>query len=123
MQVHRETLEEEATHVTDEAHVAARRAGGAGVSACRRVQRALQALRGNRQLFFLVAFVLLALAMGLVMAPAAYHRQVGRGRCRGASSIILLTRHGHVDGIRPARFRGRAELSLLSTASPRPTAW
>jgi broad specificity phosphatase PhoE len=25
---------------------------------------------------------------------------------------ILLTRHGHVDGIRPARFRGRAELSL-----------
>lgn len=25
---------------------------------------------------------------------------------------ILLTRHGHVDGIKPARFRGRAELSL-----------
>lgn len=25
---------------------------------------------------------------------------------------ILLTRHGHVDGIRPARFRGRAELPL-----------
>lgn len=25
---------------------------------------------------------------------------------------ILLTRHGHVDGIRPARFRGRAELAL-----------
>jgi probable phosphoglycerate mutase len=25
---------------------------------------------------------------------------------------ILLTRHGHVDGIRPARFRGRAELEL-----------
>ena len=25
---------------------------------------------------------------------------------------ILLTRHGHVDGIHPARFRGRAELSL-----------
>jgi len=25
---------------------------------------------------------------------------------------ILLTRHGHVEGIRPARFRGRAELSL-----------
>jgi probable phosphoglycerate mutase len=25
---------------------------------------------------------------------------------------ILLTRHGHVDGIQPARFRGRAELAL-----------
>jgi broad specificity phosphatase PhoE len=25
---------------------------------------------------------------------------------------ILLTRHGHVDGIRPARLRGRAELAL-----------
>lgn len=25
---------------------------------------------------------------------------------------ILLTRHGHVEGIKPARFRGRAELSL-----------
>lgn len=25
---------------------------------------------------------------------------------------ILLTRHGHVDGIHPARFRGRAELAL-----------
>ena len=25
---------------------------------------------------------------------------------------ILLTRHGHVDGIWPERFRGRAELAL-----------
>ncbi|MEA2845485.1 MAG: phosphoserine phosphatase, partial [Rhodospirillaceae bacterium] len=25
---------------------------------------------------------------------------------------ILLTRHGHVDGIFPERFRGRAELAL-----------
>jgi broad specificity phosphatase PhoE len=25
---------------------------------------------------------------------------------------ILLTRHGHVEGIKPARFRGRAELAL-----------
>ncbi|HZB56284.1 MAG TPA: hypothetical protein VE527_21810 [Reyranella sp.] len=25
---------------------------------------------------------------------------------------ILLTRHGHVDGIRLGRFRGRAELAL-----------
>lgn len=27
---------------------------------------------------------------------------------------ILLTRHGHVDGIKPARFRGRAELPLTA---------
>lgn len=27
-------------------------------------------------------------------------------------TLILLTRHGHVDGIRPERFRGRAELAL-----------
>ena len=27
---------------------------------------------------------------------------------------ILLTRHGHVEGIRPARFRGRAELPLTA---------
>lgn len=27
-------------------------------------------------------------------------------------TTILLTRHGHVDGIKPARFRGRAELPL-----------
>ncbi|KAF0097996.1 MAG: putative phosphoglycerate mutase [Rhodospirillaceae bacterium] len=27
---------------------------------------------------------------------------------------ILLTRHGHVDGIHPARFRGRAELPLTA---------
>ena len=25
---------------------------------------------------------------------------------------LLLTRHGHVEGIKPARFRGRAELAL-----------
>ena len=28
---------------------------------------------------------------------------------------LLLTRHGHVDGIKPARFRGRAELELTPT--------
>jgi probable phosphoglycerate mutase len=27
---------------------------------------------------------------------------------------LLLTRHGHVEGIKPARFRGRAELALTS---------
>jgi hypothetical protein len=33
---------------------------------------------------------------------------------------ILLIRHGHVEGIRPPRFRGRADLPLIA-ASPRPT--
>jgi len=32
-----------------------------------------------------------------------------------AMTKILLTRHGHVDGIHPARFRGRAELPLTAT--------
>ena len=27
---------------------------------------------------------------------------------------ILLTRHGHVEGIQPERFRGRAELALTA---------
>lgn len=31
-----------------------------------------------------------------------------------AMTRILLTRHGHVDGIKPARFRGRAELALTA---------
>jgi phosphoserine phosphatase len=30
-------------------------------------------------------------------------------------TIILLVRHGHVEGIRPARFRGRADLALTET--------
>jgi len=30
-------------------------------------------------------------------------------------TTLLLTRHGHVDGIKPARFRGRAELPLTPT--------
>lgn len=28
---------------------------------------------------------------------------------------LLITRHGHVEGIKPARFRGRAELALTET--------
>ena len=36
-------------------------------------------LTAHEQLLFLGAFVLLAVAMGLIMAPAAYHRQVERG--------------------------------------------
>src|SRR5262249_52925753 len=37
------------------------------------------------------------------------------GICAGvAVTKILLIRHGHVDGIRPERFRGRADLPLTS---------
>jgi hypothetical protein len=49
--IHRETLEEEATHATDPAE----------------------------QVVHLAAVLLVALAMGLMMTPAAYHRQVERG--------------------------------------------
>jgi uncharacterized protein DUF6328 len=81
MQTHRDTLEEEATHITDEARMLL-----PGVQAVLGFQ--LVAVTNNRftlfteteQIMFLAAFVLLAIAMGLIMAPAAYHRQAGRGR-------------------------------------------
>ena len=80
MQTHHETLEEEATHATDEARMLL-----PGVQAVLGFQ--LVAVTNNRftlftqteQILFLAAFVLLALAMGLIMAPAAYHRQAERG--------------------------------------------
>ena len=81
MQVHRETLEEEATHVTDEARMVL-----PGVQAVLGFQlvavfnQRFQELTTGEQLIHLVAFLLMALAMGLVMTPAAYHRQVERGR-------------------------------------------
>ena len=81
MQVHRETLEEEATHVTDEARMVL-----PGVQAVLGFQliavfnQRFQDLSAGEQLLHLAAFLLMALAMGLVMTPAAYHRQVERGR-------------------------------------------
>jgi hypothetical protein len=39
-----------------------------------------QDLSSGEQIVHLVAFLLVALAMGLMMTPAAYHRQVERGR-------------------------------------------
>lgn len=81
MQIHHESLEEEATHATDEARMLL-----PGVQAVLGFQ--LVAVTNNRftlftpteQVLFLAAFVLLAVAMGLIMAPAAYHRQVERGK-------------------------------------------
>ena len=81
MQTHRESLEEEATHATDEARMLL-----PGVQAVLGFQ--LVAVFNQRFVLFspteqrlhLAAFLLLALAMGLIMAPAAYHRQAERGK-------------------------------------------
>jgi Family of unknown function (DUF6328) len=81
MRVHRETLEEEATHVTDEARMVL-----PGVQAVLGFQlvavfnQRFEAFSLGEQLVHLAAFLLVALAMGLMMTPAAYHRQVERGR-------------------------------------------
>src|SRR5262245_55283820 len=81
MQIHRETLEEEATHVIDEARMVL-----PGVQAVLGVQliavfnQRFQDFTSGEQVLHLGAFLLVALAKGLVMTPAAYHRQVERGR-------------------------------------------
>jgi hypothetical protein len=77
---HRESLEEEATHATDEARMVL-----PGVQAIMGFQliavfnQRFQELSEGRQILHLAAFVLLAAAMGLIMTPAAYHRQAERG--------------------------------------------
>ena len=78
--IHHESLEEEATHATDEARMLL-----PGVQAVMGFQ--LVAVFNNRfveltadnQRLHLGAFFLLVVAMGLIMAPAAYHRQAERG--------------------------------------------
>ena len=81
METHRESLEEEATHVTDEARMVL--PGVQAVLGFQLVavfnQRFLE-FSSAEQLVHLAAFLLVALAMGLMMTPAAYHRQVERGR-------------------------------------------
>jgi hypothetical protein len=78
--VHRESLEEEATHATDEARMVL-----PGVQAILGFQliavfnQRFQDLSEGRQVLHIVAFLSLALAMTLIMAPAAYHRQAERG--------------------------------------------
>ncbi|MGD9884033.1 MAG: DUF6328 family protein [Reyranella sp.] len=79
--VHREDLEEEATHITDEARMIL-----PGVQALMGFQliavfnERFQRLDEGHQILHLVAFLLVTLAMGLIMAPAAYHRLAERGR-------------------------------------------
>jgi Family of unknown function (DUF6328) len=78
--LHRESLEEEATHATDEARMVL-----PGVQAILGFQliavfnQRFQDLSEGRQVLHLAAFLSLALAMTLIMAPAAYHRQAERG--------------------------------------------
>ena len=78
--LHRESLEEEATHATDEARMVL-----PGVQALLGFQmiavfnQRFQDLSEGRQVLHLAAFLCLALAMTLIMAPAAYHRQAERG--------------------------------------------
>jgi len=80
-QVRRETLEEEATHATDEARMVL-----PGVQAVLGFQlvavfnQRFELFSPAEQVVHLTAFLLVALGMGLLMTPAAYHRQVGRGR-------------------------------------------
>ena len=94
MEVRHETLEEEATHVTDEARMVL-----PGVQAVLGFQlvavfnQRFESFSELEQLMHLAAFLLMALAMGLVMLPAAYHRQVERGcvsrRFVNLSSTVL----------------------------------
>ena len=80
MQTHRELLEEEATHATDEARMLL-----PGVQAVLGFQlvavlnRRFELFSQAEQVMHLVAFLCVALAMELMMTPAAYHRQVERG--------------------------------------------
>jgi small neutral amino acid transporter SnatA (MarC family) len=79
-EVHRESLEEEATHATDEARMVL-----PGVQAILGFQliavfnQRFQDLSEGRQTLHLAAFLCLAVAMALIMALAAYHRQAERG--------------------------------------------
>ena len=78
-EIHRESLEEAVTHTTDEARMVL-----PGVQAILGFQliavfnQKFEQLSQGLQLTHLAAFVLLALAMGLLMTPAAYHRIMER---------------------------------------------
>jgi hypothetical protein len=73
--IHKENLEEAVTHTTDEARMIL-----PGVQAILGFQliavfnQTFEQMSDSLQLTHLAAFVLLVLAMGLLMTPAAYHR-------------------------------------------------
>ena len=76
----RESLEDEASHATDEARMVL-----PGVQAILGFQlvavfnQRFHDLTDRLQFLHLVAFLFLAVAMGLIMAPAAYHRRAEPG--------------------------------------------
>jgi Family of unknown function (DUF6328) len=80
MQVHRETLEEEVTHVTDEARMLL-----PGVQAVLGFQlvavfnQRFQDLRSGEQLLHLTAFLLMALAMRLLLIIGKSSEAASRG--------------------------------------------
>jgi hypothetical protein len=92
-----ESLEEEATHVLDEARMVL-----PGIQALFGFQliaafnqRFASDLAPWQQLIHLAALLLVAIAVGVIMTPAAYHRQAERGRIserflRLASALITV---------------------------------
>ena len=92
-----ESLEEEATHVLDEARMVL-----PGIQALFGFQliaafnqRFATDLASWQQLIHLAALLLVAIAVGVIMTPAAYHRQAERGRIserflRLASALITV---------------------------------
>jgi len=91
-QVHRETLEEEATHATDEARMLL-----PGVQAILGFQfvavfnQRFEHFTRGEQILHLAALLMVALAMGLVMAPAAYHRQAEPGTVSRRFVVLAST--------------------------------
>src|ERR1700722_20602945 len=83
-EIHRESLEEEATHATDEARMVL-----PGVQAVLGFQlvavfnQRFELFSPAEQVVHLTAFLLVALGMGLLMTRAANHRQVRRDRGSG----------------------------------------
>jgi hypothetical protein len=79
-EVHKESVEDAATHATDEARMVL-----PGVQAILGFQliavfnQKFDQLPAKLQIVHLLAFALIALAMGLLMAPAAYQRTVETG--------------------------------------------
>jgi len=81
IEVHRESLEEEATHLGGEARMLL-----PGVQTFLGFQlmsvfnQRFELFTRHEQLLHYAAFLMVAVTMGLMMAPAAYHRQAERDR-------------------------------------------
>jgi hypothetical protein len=81
IEVHRETLEEEATHLGGEARMLL-----PGVQTFLGFQlmsvfnQRFELFSRHEQFLHYAAFLMVAVTMGLMMAPAAYHRQAERDR-------------------------------------------